>query len=68
MERLPFFDLRVAFAKFRGLEFKDYLAKKVETMKVIENEYGELYTSNEFMKIIEDTPIQFTDSIGRIFC
>lgn len=35
--------------------------------KVIEDEYGNLYTRAEFDKVLEECPIQYTDNIGQYF-
>lgn len=35
---------------------------------IIEDEYGQLYTSTEFRQILDECPIQFKDLIGRQFC
>jgi hypothetical protein len=35
--------------------------------KVIEDEYGKLFTLEEFQEILADCPIQYYDSIGTIF-
>ena len=35
--------------------------------KVIENEYGDLFTWGEFLKILEECPIQYTEMIGQEF-
>lgn len=36
--------------------------------KVIENEYGDLFTVEEFRQILEECPVQFTSMIGQTFC
>ena len=35
--------------------------------KVIENEYGDLYSLQEFEAVLSECPIQFTNSMGTIF-
>ena len=34
---------------------------------VIEDEYGRIYTREEFMQVLEECPIEFTNRIGRYF-
>lgn len=36
--------------------------------KIIENEYGDLFTLEEFEQILQECPIQYTESIGQCFC
>ena len=43
-----------------GVPFKD-------TTKVIEDEYGELYSEDEFEKVLAECPIQFFEHIGKYF-
>ena len=38
-----------------------------DSSKVIENEYGDLFTLEEFKQILQECPIQYTDSIGKCF-
>lgn len=35
--------------------------------KIIENEYGDLFTIEEFKQIFEECPIQYTHTIGEYF-
>jgi hypothetical protein len=37
------------------------------TPEVIENEYGDLYTLDEFKGVLEECPVQFTHSVGQSF-
>lgn len=39
----------------------------LEGFAVIEDEYGRRYTKREFQDVLEECPIQFTDSIGVEF-
>ena len=36
--------------------------------KIIENEYGRLFTLAEFWEVLEECPIQSFDLIGAYFC
>jgi hypothetical protein len=36
--------------------------------KVIEDEYGELYTLAEFRRVLHECPIQYHDNVGAVFC
>lgn len=38
-----------------------------EQDKVIEDEYGDLYTLEEFKQMLEECPIQYTHSVGKDF-
>jgi hypothetical protein len=35
--------------------------------KVIENEYGDLFTWDEFMAVLDECPVKYTNSIGENF-
>ena len=35
--------------------------------KVIENEYGDLFSWHEFLMVLEECPVQYSDSIGHEF-
>ena len=35
--------------------------------KVVENEYGDLFTWHEFLMVLEECPVQYTDSVGQEF-
>ena len=38
-----------------------------DSEKVIENEYGDLYTLEEFRAVLEECPVQFIHSVGAYF-
>lgn len=41
--------------------------EKATDLTLIEDEYGRLYTRNEFFQVLEECPIQFFDSVGQEF-
>jgi hypothetical protein len=38
-----------------------------EPCKVIEDEYGDLYTVDEFNRVLMECPVMFYDSVGQYF-
>lgn len=43
-------------------------ARKLGKVKNIVDEYGREYTREEFLQMLEECPIRFTDSCGERFC
>jgi len=41
--------------------------KQHDDDKVIENEYGDLFTLEEFNKMLIECPVQFRESVGEWF-
>jgi hypothetical protein len=39
----------------------------VDPDKIIEDEYGDLYTAAEFAQVLEECPIRSTRSVGKYF-
>lgn len=41
---------------------------RIKNIQAVVDEYGSIYTRAEFDKVLLECPIQFTHSVGKIFC
>ena len=50
-----------------GMDPDSILKRKKSNRKIIENEYGDLFTLDKFKQILRECPIQYHHSIGVLF-
>lgn len=41
---------------------------RLERVRKVKDEYGRVYTKRQFMEMLEECPIRYTDMIGKEFC